>query len=95
MQAGHLEDAGRAFEESLEAARSRQADFEVALSLYAKAALARSMGTQDDDDERESRSLFERLGVVRVLGVPRVAAVLMDAREPAPAGARAESVSDP
>ncbi len=54
MQAGRLEDAGRAFEESLEAARSRQADFEVALSLYAKATLARSMGTQDDDDEREA-----------------------------------------
>lgn len=95
MQAGRLEDAGRAFEESLEAARSRQADFEISLSLHAKAALARSTGTRDEDAERESRSLFERLGVVRVPGIPPMAAALMDAREPAPSRAGAESVSDP
>ena len=95
MQAGRPEDAGRAFEESLEAARSRQADFEIALSLHAKAALARSTGTRDEDAERESHVLLERLGVVRVPGIPRMAAAFMESWEPAPTGAGAEPVSDP
>ena len=93
MQAERLEDAGRAFDESLEAARSRQADFEIALSLHAKAALARATGTRDEEAEQESRAIFDRLGVVRVPGIPRVAAE-MDAREAAPAGARAEQDPD-
>ena len=93
MQAERLEDAGRAFDESLEAARSRQADFEIALSLHAKAALDRATGTRDEEAEQESRAIFDRLGVVRVPGIPRVAAE-MDAREAAPAGARAEQDPD-
>jgi hypothetical protein len=94
MQAGRPEDAGRAFEESLEAARSRQADFEIALSLHAKAALARSTGTRDEDAERESRSLFERLGVVRVPGTPVIPGA-MDAPDAASAPGSAERVLDP
>ena len=94
MQAGRLEDAGRAFEESLEAARSRQADFEIALSLHAKAALARSTGTRDEDAERESHSLFERLGVVRVPGIPVIPGAL-DALDAASARGGAERLLDP
>jgi len=94
MQAGRPEAAARAFEESLEAARSRQADFEIALSLYAKAALARSRGTRDEDSERESRAILDRLGVVRVPGIPRIAVEVMDAPEPASTGAGAEPAFD-
>ena len=61
---------GGAFEESLETARSRQADFEIAMALHALAALARKAGTPDEDAERESRAMLDRLGVVRVAGVP-------------------------
>lgn len=94
LQAGRPDDARRAFEESLEAARSRQADFEIALSLHAKAALARSTGTWDEDAERESRSLFERLGVVRVPGIPVIPGA-MDAPEAASARRGAERIHDP
>jgi hypothetical protein len=67
---GRPDDARGAFEESLETARSRQADFEIAMALHALAALARQAGTPDEDAEGESRAMLDRLGVVRVAGVP-------------------------
>ena len=70
LQMGRPDDARGAFEESLETARSRQADFEIAMALHALAALARQAGRPDVDAERESRAMLDRLGVVRVAGVP-------------------------
>ncbi len=64
------------------------------MSLHAMAALARSTGTRDEDAERESHALLERLGVVRVPGVPRIT-TFMESRKPAPTEAGAEPVSDP
>ncbi len=75
VQTGRPDDARRAFEESLRTARSRQADFEIAMALHALAALARQAGGRDEDAERESRTMLERLGVVRVAGVPALKGV--------------------
>ena len=70
LQTGRPDDARRAFEQSLKTARSRQADYEIAMAFQALAALARQAGTPDEDAERESRAMLDRLGVVRVAGVP-------------------------
>ena len=75
LQTGRPDDARRAFGESLQTARSRQADFEIAMALHALAALARQAGTPDEDAERESRAMLDRLGVVRVAGVPALRGV--------------------
>jgi class 3 adenylate cyclase/tetratricopeptide (TPR) repeat protein len=70
-QRGDL-DAGRAaLDQSMEIARARQADFELALTLRALADVGRLSGDPCVDLwETESRSLFDRLGVIRVPGVP-------------------------
>jgi hypothetical protein len=45
------------------------------MALHALAALARQAGTPDEDAERESRAMLDRLGVVRVAGVPALRGV--------------------
>ncbi|MDQ1466732.1 MAG: hypothetical protein QOH10_1147 [Actinomycetota bacterium] len=62
--------ARAAFEASLEAARARDADYEVALTLDALARLGALQGEDVAALETESRTMFERLGVRRVVEVP-------------------------
>lgn len=78
MRMGRVEEADGALEESLRAARSRHAEFEIALSLYARAALARARGGRDEQAEHESRAILDRLGVVRVPGIPAGTAAVFD-----------------
>ena len=87
---GLVPDAGRAaggrrraFEESLEAARSRQADFEIALSLHAKAALARS--SRDAGRGRGARKSLP----------PRAAGRRSRRRHPRPPGRHGRAGSPP
>src|SRR4051795_1455218 len=65
-QLGRTEEAQSAFAESLEAARTREADHEVAFTLCAMADLA---GTLDEPLEEERQLLLERLGIVRSFSV--------------------------
>jgi tetratricopeptide (TPR) repeat protein len=71
IQAGALWEARQAFDESLRAARSRQADYQVALSLQALVDLDALEGTTVRADlEEESQSILHRLGVVSVPRTP-------------------------
>ena len=65
LQAGRLDDAASNFSRSLDAARSGDALYEVALSLRARSRL-----TGDADDAAEAQRLLEALHVVRVPDVP-------------------------
>ena len=65
MQAGRLEEADRELERSIDAARSGDALYEVALSLRARAQLRR-----DVSDAADARALLEALHVVHVPDVP-------------------------
>jgi class 3 adenylate cyclase/tetratricopeptide (TPR) repeat protein len=69
-QLGRAEEARRALDESLAAAREREADHEVAFTLSAIADVA---GTLDEPLEEERQLLLERLGIVRSFSVPLAA----------------------
>jgi hypothetical protein len=70
LQLGRIAEAKSAFEESLVQARSREADYEVALSLRALADATMREGPSSETRARalraESDSTLERLGVVAV-----------------------------
>ena len=66
LRLGRTAEAQAAFEISLEAARSRGVDFELALTLRPLAALAESSGWNAYELTRESERILTRLGVQRV-----------------------------
>ena len=66
VQARRADQARPRFERSLEAARSLEADYEVALTLEA---LSRT-GLDGQDADDESREIFGRLGVISTPLVP-------------------------
>ncbi|HEU4356467.1 MAG TPA: adenylate/guanylate cyclase domain-containing protein [Actinomycetota bacterium] len=70
-QLGRLDEAGSAFAASLENARSRGADFQVALTLMAMWRLARLRGDRPSPEWRtEGGAILARLGVVAVAAPP-------------------------
>jgi class 3 adenylate cyclase/tetratricopeptide (TPR) repeat protein len=70
-QYGDLDGGWAALEQSLEVARARQADFELALTLGAMARLARLRGDPDAGDyDADSRSMLRGLDVVVVPHIP-------------------------
>lgn len=71
MQAGRLEDARRAVEDSLRLARAREAPFEAALSIEALSRLLRLEGLEPDEAaEAERAEILARLGVERTPEIP-------------------------
>jgi class 3 adenylate cyclase/tetratricopeptide (TPR) repeat protein len=74
LQLGDLDKARAAFEESLDVARLRGADYEAALGLAGLAHLRRLSGEDVGDLDRERESILENLGVMEVLAVPRLTA---------------------
>jgi len=71
MLCGDHEGAAAAFERSLEEARGRGADYELALTLQAAATLRRLRGEPPDREaEAEAEAILERLGVEWVPPVP-------------------------
>jgi class 3 adenylate cyclase/tetratricopeptide (TPR) repeat protein len=71
IRRGELEEARDALEKSLQAARERRAEYEVALTLRALGKLALAEGRDPAVDlESESRSILDRLDVVSVTEVP-------------------------
>ena len=71
MQAGRLDEARMALEESLAAARARQADHELGLTLRATADLAHQAGEDGDPVAlKEGEAILDRLGVIAVPDVP-------------------------
>jgi tetratricopeptide (TPR) repeat protein len=69
LQLDAWDEARAAFDESLQAARARKMDYEVALSLEGRVRMARPED-RVRAEERERDSIFERLGVVSVLSIP-------------------------
>jgi class 3 adenylate cyclase/tetratricopeptide (TPR) repeat protein len=70
-QNGDLDGGWAALEQSFQVARTRQADFELALTLGAMARLARLRGDADAGEyDAESQSLLRRLDVVIVPHIP-------------------------
>jgi hypothetical protein len=66
-QLGSAMEAEEAFRASLQSARDRSADFDVALALIALERLARARGEEPDPAFREeSSAILIRLGVVAV-----------------------------
>jgi class 3 adenylate cyclase/tetratricopeptide (TPR) repeat protein len=71
IQEGRLEQAREALQESLAAARARQADYEIGLTLRAMVEFARvALEPSDHEAEAESKAILDRLGVVIVPDVP-------------------------
>lgn len=70
LQLGRFDEARAALNESLEGARSAEADFEIALALDALATLARREGERVETVERERDAIFSRLGVVATPEIP-------------------------
>jgi hypothetical protein len=70
MQLGRLDEARRDLEASLEDARRREAQFDVALALDALVALRRLSSEPTDGIEEERDSIFQRLRVVRTPTIP-------------------------
>ncbi|MGZ8571059.1 MAG: adenylate/guanylate cyclase domain-containing protein [Actinomycetota bacterium] len=71
LQAGDSDGASRAFQESIDQARVRGSEHEVALSLLGQLALARSGGAEADrGTEEEVGAILERLGVSGELPSP-------------------------
>jgi len=67
---GREEEAARSLDESLALARSVRADYEVAQTLVAAARLAETRGDSSSRRlDEEARTIFERLGVVRLAEV--------------------------
>jgi tetratricopeptide (TPR) repeat protein len=70
-QRGDVDGARAEFDESLRTARSRNADYEVALALQALERLAEREGSAVDPEVAvERRAVFDRLGVVGTPSVP-------------------------
>ena len=66
-RAGDLEAAAGALAQSVDAARARQADYEIALGLHAQARLAEAAGgTAPATLLDESTEIFERVGVIAI-----------------------------
>jgi tetratricopeptide (TPR) repeat protein len=72
-QLGRLDAAGEAFEYSVDRARERGAQHEVALSLQGLARIARKRGEPSAEIEAEVEAIFERLGIRAVLLFPMTA----------------------
>lgn len=71
MQLGRLDEAGPALEESLAAARSRRAGYEIAQTLRALGGLARLKGIPPDSEQgAEADELIAGLGIIRMPEVP-------------------------
>ena len=85
LQSNDVDGARDAFAASLESGRARDADYEVALTLVALAALAKVVGDAERATELdlESKSLLERLGVRSLPVVPLAATSITSVR---PAG---------
>jgi tetratricopeptide (TPR) repeat protein len=70
MQAGDLENADAAFQESLRVARARDSNYEIGITLCWQAELARRNGGADPSARaEEGRRLLRALGVVRIPGL--------------------------
>ena len=70
MQEIELDGAQRALQESLSAAREREAEFEVALTLDALARLSELREASTDPEATEARETFARLRVTAVPSLP-------------------------
>jgi tetratricopeptide (TPR) repeat protein len=70
LQEADLDSAETALQESLSAAREREAEFEVALTLDALARLSELRGASTDPEATEAREIFARLRVTAVPSVP-------------------------
>jgi class 3 adenylate cyclase/tetratricopeptide (TPR) repeat protein len=86
LQLKQLDDARRAFGESLRVARIRDAnfgirseDYQAGVTLDALVQLARLAGEAADELERERDAIFERLGVIAVTRPPLAAARFAEA----------------
>jgi tetratricopeptide (TPR) repeat protein len=73
-QMGRLDEAKAALDESLLAGRSRNADYEIALTLRASGQLADVRGEPFPESSRiESEEIIRRLGIVRLPEIPLAA----------------------
>jgi tetratricopeptide (TPR) repeat protein len=72
-QLGQMDEARRTLDESLEAAREREADHEIAFTLTAMVDLASEDEPLDELLETERQLLLEQLGIVRPFTIPLVA----------------------
>jgi hypothetical protein len=82
MQAGRAAESREPLQASLAAARARQADYEIGLTLRAMVEFARVGGEPADNDvEEESKAILDRLGVVTVPEVPLPAPQVVVVRE--------------
>jgi tetratricopeptide (TPR) repeat protein len=70
LQALDARGAEESFEESLRCAEATGAEYELALTLQAKARLAALRGEPAAEDEERSRAIFERLGVISTPEIP-------------------------
>jgi hypothetical protein len=70
MQVGDLFGAEESLQRSLESARGRDADYDVALTLHALAQLAALRDEPADAYATESTSLFAELGILVVPELP-------------------------
>jgi hypothetical protein len=85
MQEVHLEEAREALQESLAAARARQADYEIGLTLRAMVDLSRLAAEPIDiEAAAESEAILDRLGVVAVPDVPLPVDAVVPIPEAAP-----------
>jgi hypothetical protein len=80
MEAGDLEGAQEALDESLAVARKpganlgmRSADYEAALTLHARARLEQLAGMPNGDLVTEYEAIFGRLGIVTIAEPPLAA----------------------
>ena len=72
-QLGRMDEARRTLEESLDAAREREADHEIAFTLTAMADLASEDEPMDEPLEKERQLLLEQLGIARPFRIPLTA----------------------
>jgi class 3 adenylate cyclase/tetratricopeptide (TPR) repeat protein len=70
VQAGRLDEAREALDESLSEARARGADYEAALALDSLGVLGRLTGDETSACDEERSAIFDRLGVVAVPELP-------------------------
>ena len=70
LQAGDLDNASSAFDDSLAAAETTSAIYEMALTLEAKSRLARIVGLSDGGAGERSRTLLDDLGVILTPEIP-------------------------
>ena len=85
MQELRLGEAREALDESLAAARARQADYEIGLTLRAMVDVSRLAAEPiDTEAEAESEAILDRLGVVAVPDVPLPVDAVAIVRDAAP-----------